>query len=182
MALRWSRVKLGPFESYMEWEQAIRSLAEVVGKLEGSADLVRYYFFNHGAPAPEIMMNLCGDPQKLLAELESAGLRRWIMPNMPEDFKPTDEMYRFGDDYMIGIALCELGSRLAIANRQRRPLLETNKGVTQSIFLVMRHAFSSGMLSMDQRFMALLDPPLEYLHEFFTAPYGTRLSPYRPPE
>ncbi len=173
MALGWSRVKLGPFESDAEWEKAIRGLAQVIERLERAHDLVRYYFFNHGKPAPEIMMNFFGDPEKLLEELRTAGWRHRIMPNMPEKFDPTDERYRFDDDYMIGIALCELGSRLAIANRLGRPLLEINEGITQSILYALRHAFSSGMLSLDQRFMGLLDPPLARLHEFFTTRHAT---------
>jgi hypothetical protein len=53
----WCGVRLGPFDSFEEWERAICGLAEVISELEGAHDLVRYYFFNHGLPAPEIMMN-----------------------------------------------------------------------------------------------------------------------------
>jgi hypothetical protein len=177
MALRWARVKLGPFKTDDEWEKAIRALAEVIDRLERSHDIIRYYFLNHGAPAAasDIMMNFYGDPWKLLAELRAAGWGEWIMPNMPESFDPTEEKYRFDDDYLVGIALFELGSRLAIANRLDRPLMETNEGVTQSIFYAFRHSFSSGMLSLDQRFMEDLDPALGQLHGFFTTHHATSL-------
>lgn len=175
MTLGWFRVKLGPFESDEEWERAIRSLAGVIQRLEQRNDLVRYYFLNHGAPAREIMMNFYGDPEKLIHEVEEEGWGHRILPNMPENFAPKDEAYRFNDDYMIGISLFELGSRLAIASRLARPLQETNEGITQSIFYALRHAFANGLLSSDEQFMAQLDPPLGQLARFFATRFRTPL-------
>ena len=118
------------------------------------------------------MMNFYGDPWKLLEEIREAGWGHKIVPNMPETFHPTDERERFNDDYTIGVALFDLGCRLALASRRGRPLLEKGK---YAIFGALLHAFYSGLVCPD-----LYDDDLRGAVETFQRIITTRFDYRRP--
>jgi len=173
MANGWYRVKLAPFDSRDERDQAIReALAPAIEALERTDDMIKYCFFNHEDETREIMMNFYGDPWKLLEEIREAGWGHKIVPNMPETFHPTDERERFNDDYTIGVALFDLGCRLALASRRGRPLLEKGK---YAIFGALLHAFYSGLVCPD-----LYDDDLRGAVETFQRIITTRFDYRRP--
>lgn len=163
----WFRIKLRTTDMSDNARLIREVLASLIEGLERTGAIVKFFLLNEGDP-PHVMLVFEGNESKVLDGLRSAGLHLKITADSPEPYDPASERYRFGDDYMLGITLFELGSRLALCRwtgKRPQDMLHTKP---MPIIFAMRHAFCNNLGQRDEKLMGVLDPPLASIYRIVT--------------
>lgn len=180
----WYRMRIGPLSRRpKEWRDVIlRVLLPVIKALESNGDLIRFFFLTEAAPeekTPHIMFVFFGNVDSMLHELHN--LKCQIMPDDEtgleyQVYDPASESYRFLEDFMLGIALWELGCRFALAAWEgKRPTDQPDpKRPAHAIIDALWHRFRAGVLLEDDphdpKSVAKITDALTTLYDAFTRP------------
>jgi hypothetical protein len=110
-----------------------------VEELEKSGDITSFFFLEYyGSDEQKVTFVFHGDKDKVLGQLRKF---RTVDDKSINDYDPKSENYRFGEDYMLGIKLFELGSRLALCSIDNKNPIDKSSGQEIPIIIALRHVF-----------------------------------------
>lgn len=115
------------------------TIKPTVEELEKSGDITNFFFLEYyGSGEHKVTFVFHGDKGKVLNKLRES---RTIDDNSINDYNPESENYRFGEDYMLGIKLFELGSRLALCSVDNKNPIDKSGSQEIPIIIALRHVF-----------------------------------------
>lgn len=122
-------------------------------KLEKSGDIINFFFLEYyGDGEQKVTFVFHGDKDKVVNKLKEFGT---INDNQINEYDPKSENYRFGEDYMLGIKLLELGSRLALCSIDDKNPVDKSSGQEIPIIIALRHVFLQNLGYTTREEMAL---------------------------
>lgn len=137
-----------------------------VEKLEKSGDMTNFFFLEYyGGDEQKVTFVFHGNKDKVLSQLKETIT---IDDDSVERYDPKSESYRFGDDYMLGIKLFELGSRLALCSVDNKSPIDKSGGQEIPIIIALRHAFLQNLgytTQEEMNFAQHFDPCLLHFYE-----------------
>ena len=142
------------------------TIKPTVEELEKSNDITNFFFLEYyGNGEQKVTFVFYGDKERVLEKLNQF---REVKEEMVDNYKPESEAYRFGKDYMLGVKLFELASRLAFCSIDNKNPIDKSSGQEIPIILILRHVFLQNLGYSTQEELTLsqhFDPCLLHFHQ-----------------
>lgn len=125
------------------WEENKEIITKVIKptieNLEQNGKICSFFFLEYfGGEEQKVTFVIYGDKEAVFLKLKEF---KDIKEEDIKDYNPSSEKYRFGEDYMLGIKLFELASRLAFSSIDNKNPVDKSGGQDVPIILSLRHAF-----------------------------------------
>lgn len=166
--LGWFKISFPSKDIFDNKKIILQIIKPLIENLEDSGHIVNFFFLQYGGGNEpyRVTFTFYGRKKRVIKFLRNKGINFNI-----QNWDAYGQRYRFEKDYMLGIKMFEIGSRLALCRIDNRlPIDKKMEGANPPIFKTMRHAFLQNLgygLNEENTMSQTINPDLLKFYNYF---------------